>query len=71
MSERTLNAVADMAKNARIENLFPTPLFSHVLKNVDDLNAELRDLILERERAMPSAGKSNVGGWQSEADLLT
>jgi uncharacterized protein (TIGR02466 family) len=70
MSERSLNPVADMATNGRIENLFPTPLFSHVLKNVDSLNAELRDLILERERTTPSAGKSNIGGWQSQADFL-
>jgi uncharacterized protein (TIGR02466 family) len=71
MSDRSFNPVADMAKNGRIENLFSTPLFSHVLKNVDSLNAELRDLILERERTRPSAGKSNIGGWQSELDFLT
>jgi hypothetical protein len=46
-------------------------VFSHVLKNVDSLNAELHDLILERERTTPSAAKSNIGGWQSEADFLT
>jgi hypothetical protein len=42
-----------------------------VLKNVDALNAELRDLILERERSTPSAAKSNIGGWQSQPDFLT
>ena len=71
MSERSLNPVADMAENSRIENLLPTPFFSHVLKNVDSLNAELRNLILDRERTRPSASKSNIGGWQSEADFLT
>ena len=71
MSESSVNPVQDMATNGQIENIFSTPLFSHVLKNVDALNAELRDLILERERTTPSAAKSNIGGWQSEADFLT
>jgi len=71
MSERQFNIVADMAKNGRIENLFPTPLFSHVLKGIDDLNSELRDLILDREARSQSAGKSNIGGWQSDVDFLT
>jgi uncharacterized protein (TIGR02466 family) len=71
MSQSNLNPVQDMATNGQIENIFSTPLFSHVLQNVDALNAELRDLILERERTTPSAAKSNIGGWQSEADFLT
>jgi uncharacterized protein (TIGR02466 family) len=71
MSESSLNAVADMANNGRIEHLFPTPLFTHVLKDMDALNAELREIVLERERTTKSAAKSNIGGWQSEADLLT
>jgi uncharacterized protein (TIGR02466 family) len=60
-----------MARNGRIENIFPTPLFSHLFKNVDSLNAELRELILEREQTTPSAGKSNIGGWQSDVDFLS
>ena len=71
MSESNMNPVQDMATSGRIENLFSTPLFSHVLKNVDALNAELRDLILERERTTQSDAKSNIGGWQSEPDFLT
>ena len=71
MSQSNLNPVQDMATNGQIENIFSTPLFSHVLQNVDALNAELRDLILERERTTPSAAKSNIGGWQSEVDFLT
>jgi uncharacterized protein (TIGR02466 family) len=66
-----MNPVQDMATNGQIENLFATPLFSHVLKNVDALNADLRDLILERERTTSSTAKSNVGGWQSDPDFLT
>jgi uncharacterized protein (TIGR02466 family) len=71
MSENSLNPVAEMARNGRIENLFPSPMFSHVFKNVDSLNTELRDLILERERTTPSVAKSNMGGWQSDVDFLS
>lgn len=71
MSENIFNLVADMASNGRIESLFPTPLFSYVFKNVERLNAELRDIILERERTTTSARKSNVGGWQSDVDFLS
>lgn len=71
MSENSLNPVAEMARSGRIENLFPSPIFSHVFKNVDSLNTELRGLILERERTTPSVAKSNMGGWQSEVDFLS
>lgn len=71
MSQDVFNPLADMAANGRIENLFPTPLFSYVFQNVDSLNAELRDIILERERTTPSARKSNIGGWQSDVDFLS
>ncbi len=70
MSENTLNLVADMAANGRIENLFPSPLFSYVFKDVGALNAELASIILERERTTPSAAKSNKGGWQSQVDFF-
>jgi len=70
MSNSNLAAIADMARNGRIESLFPTPLFSYVFQGVEALNAELRDLILERERTMPSMAKSNIGGWQSDIDFL-
>jgi uncharacterized protein (TIGR02466 family) len=70
MSESKLSPVSDMARNGRIEYLFPSPLFSYVFKNVGSLNAELRELILEREQTAPSMAKSNMGGWQSEVDFL-
>ena len=70
MPESSVNRVQDVATYGRIENIFSTPLFSHVLEDADSLNAELRDLILERERTTPSAAKSNIGGWQSDVDFL-
>ncbi len=35
MSENIFNPAADLARNGRIENLFPTPLFSYVFKDVE------------------------------------
>jgi uncharacterized protein (TIGR02466 family) len=69
--EHSLDTIADMAKNGQVEHLFPTPVFWHVFKNVEALNAELRDLILEQERAAPPMVKSNQGGWQSPTDFFT
>lgn len=42
-----------------------------MFKNVDELNAQLRKLILERERATSSIAKSNQGGWQSSPDFFS
>jgi uncharacterized protein (TIGR02466 family) len=66
-----LAPIADMMRNGQIENVFPTPIFWHVIKNSEALNAELREIILARETATPSANKSNIGGWQSDPDFFT
>jgi len=70
MSQKSLDPIADMAENGQVEHIFTTPVFRYVLKNVDALNAQLRDLILERERTTPSTAKSNQGGWQSAPDFF-
>jgi len=49
--------------------LFASPLMVHKWPNADELNAKLRHVILERERAMPGRNVSNVGGWQSDHDF--
>ena len=70
MSQDSLDAIADMAKYGQLEHIFSTPVFSYVLKDVGELNGELRDLVLERERTAPSMVKSNQGGWQSSPDFF-
>jgi uncharacterized protein (TIGR02466 family) len=70
LKESGVDPLLEMAKGGQIENLFPTPLFWHVLKDVDALNAELRDLILAQERGSPSMVKSNQGGWQSPTEFF-
>lgn len=70
MTGKNPGTIADMARNGQFEELFATPVFSHVLSDVGTLNAELRELILERERRTPSMSKSNQGGWQSAPDFF-
>lgn len=70
MTQQSLDPMADIARTGQVENMFPTPVFWCVLKDVDALNAELRDLILEQERASTSLVKSNQGGWQSPTDFF-
>jgi uncharacterized protein (TIGR02466 family) len=71
MSQDILATITDMAKNGQVEHMFSTPIFRYVFKDVDALNAALRDLILERERTVPSVSKSNQGGWQSPSDFFS
>jgi uncharacterized protein (TIGR02466 family) len=71
MSQKSPDPIADMARNGQVEYMFATPVFRYVLRNADALNAELRDLILERERTTPSMAKSNQGGWQSPPDFFS
>lgn len=64
-------SIADITRNGQVENVFPTPIFWHIIEDCADLNDGLRELILARERSVPSASKSNMGGWQSGPDLFT
>ena len=70
MTQPALDPLAEIARTGQVENMFPTPVFWCVLKEVDALNAELKDLILEQERATASQVKSNQGGWQSPNEFF-
>jgi uncharacterized protein (TIGR02466 family) len=70
LPEPTLDPASDMARSGGTEHLFTTPIFWYTCRNVEPLNAELRELILAQERASPSAVKSNAGGWQSPTDVF-
>jgi uncharacterized protein (TIGR02466 family) len=70
MDKHAPDAMAEMAEHAQLEYIFPTPIFRYVLRDADALNAQLRGIILERERATPSVSKSNQGGWQSRPDFF-
>ncbi len=53
-----------------ISELFVTPLFRRQYPGAAALNRRLEEIVLERERTVPAQNRSNVGGWQSERDLL-
>ena len=56
--------------NANLVYLFPSPFLHHVWANSEQLNKELREAILAREKVHPGMAKTNVGGWHSEAGTL-
>lgn len=70
-AEAVSDALADMDQHGGTEYLFPTPIFWYVFRNVEGLNAELREMILEQERTTSSRAKSNQGGWQSATDFFS
>ena len=55
---------------ARFASLFSTPLVTYVLEGVAELNASLREQILEHQSENTGVGKSNQGGWHSEVGAL-
>ncbi len=54
---------------AEVRGLFPTPVAIARLPGAQALNAELKHVILEREKGDPGIRHSNLGGWQSTWDL--
>ena len=56
---------------AEIRSYFATPVVIATLPDAAELNAELRRVILERERDDQGVSHSNLGGWQSSWDLET
>jgi len=70
MPDNRIDPISDLARNGQLEYVFSTPIFSHVLRDVETLNAQLRDLILEKERCGPGVARSNQGGWQSTPDFF-
>jgi uncharacterized protein (TIGR02466 family) len=49
---------------------WPTPVYRRQHDTVGDVNAALAEHIRRRSREEPSAKASNLGAWQSRADLL-
>ena len=54
---------------AEIRSYFATPVILATLPDVEPVNADLRRVILERERGDAGVRHSNLGGWQSNWDF--
>ncbi len=55
--------------DAKVQNLFPTPVVITILPDNGALNLELSKSILAREQTHESSTHSNLGGWQSSWDI--
>ncbi len=55
--------------DAKVQNMFPTPVVITILPNRRALNLELSKSILAREQTQESCTYSNLGGWQSSWDI--
>jgi Putative 2OG-Fe(II) oxygenase len=51
------------------DDIGASPLFTHFWPDCDELNAQLRQIVLDRMAVSPGLKKSNCGGWQSERNL--
>src|SRR5215475_4526240 len=57
-------------EGAQSGSVFATPLLTHIWADGPQLNAQLRDSILEHARRHPGTELTNVGGWHSEPGTL-
>jgi uncharacterized protein (TIGR02466 family) len=58
-----------MSKGPEVTTLFGTPVVLFDLPDAPALNAELRTVIIERQKTHPGTQHSNLGGWQSSWDM--
>lgn len=70
VTDAVVDSAAELAREGRLEPLFATPVFWHVCRDVELLNAELGERILAEESRGASQVKSNQGGWQSPTDVF-
>ena len=54
----------------KLMNAFSTPVQSCIFSDCAETNEGLKALILARADSQPKTARSNVGGWNSAADLL-
>lgn len=57
------------AASYAVRPLFPTPMAMARINEAPELNAELAAVILDRAGQDGGVARSNVGGWQSDADF--
>ena len=69
MSDNKKNIDFD-EKKLKYENVFSIPIVQYQTTNTEEMNKELKEIILKKEKEIPTTSKSNQGGWQSEGDFF-
>lgn len=59
----------DATVQASVSSRFGTPIVEFDIPDPADLNAELKRVVLEKEKEGPGRQHSNLGGWQSGDDF--
>ena len=62
---------AGMRTQASRQGLFETPIVVSKLTDGDNFIRDLRAIILDKRSGDPGIGRSNVGGWHSDVDMLS
>ncbi len=55
--------------NVELRNYFATPVAVIQLPDAEEINAEIRDAVLDREEQNSGVQHSNLGGWQSDHEF--
>ena len=61
--------MADGLQNERLIHLFTTPILKHMWEDSEDLNEDLRRIIINKTRGGKGTTYSAVGGWESGDDF--
>ena len=64
-----MNELGQREASASIRGIFATPVIECAMPGAEALNAELKQVILDHEKADKGTQHSNLGGWQSNWDL--
>ncbi len=59
------------AASAPVSRVFATPLYRHVWPDAEETNRDLAHVVLSRMPGEAKNRQSNIGGWHSEADVLS
>ncbi len=62
--------MSEPQQRVQVMQLFATPVAVTVLPDAASLNQALKAVILRREQEMPSTEHSNLGGWQSDWEMV-
>jgi uncharacterized protein (TIGR02466 family) len=68
-TNKATNKATNAAPQLQLLKLFPTPVLVATIPDSEALNAELKQIILAKEKSSDTVARSNRGGWQSSWDM--